>query len=141
MSTELNRVIEAVVREKSLQKEEVVKAIEESVISAVENVTGAEAGSGEFEVQYNEEEGAVELFRYKEVVEQVADPQRQGEVGRAKDLDPDSEVGEEIGIKVWSSEPLSHDDADGFEDSEGKPFTHEGFTRVAIQNAKHKILQ
>ena len=142
MSTELKRVIEAVVREKSLQKEEVVKAIEEAVISAVENITGVEPESGEFEVQYNEEEGVVELFRYKEVVEEVTDPQRQVEVGRAKELDPESEVGEEIGVKAWSSEPLSHDDTGGFdEDSNAEPFTREGFTRVAIQNAKHKILQ
>lgn len=143
MSTELTRVIEAVVREKSLRKEEVVKAIEEAVISAVENVTGIEAGTGEFEVQYNADEGAVELFRYKEVVEQVSDPQRQVEVGRAKELDPESEVGEEIGVKVWSSEQLSRDSAGGFEDDEdsGEPFSRAGFTRVAIQNAKQKILQ
>ena len=142
MSTELNRVIEAVVKEKSLQKEEVVKAIEEAVISAVESVTKIDPETGGFEVQYNDGEGAVELFRYKEVVENVTDPGSQVELGKAREVDPESEVGEEIGVRVWSSEPFSREDAGVLEGGEhDKMFSREGFTRVAIHNAKHKILQ
>ncbi|MGI9558234.1 MAG: transcription termination factor NusA [Thermodesulfobacteriota bacterium] len=139
MSTELNRVIETVVKEKSLRKQEVVKAVEDAVISAVESVMKIDSESGEFEVQYNDEEGVVELFRYKDVVAEVSDPQRQIDIKRAKEFDSEAEEGEEIGVRVWTSGAISAKDVESEE--EGGLFSHKGFTRVAIHNAKHKILQ
>ncbi len=141
MSTELNRIIEIVVKEKSLQKQEIVKAIEEAVISAVEKMDKRDSSTGEFEVQYNEEEGVVELFQYKEVVSEVSDPGSQIEISKAKEFDPGAVAGEEIGVRVWTSgEMLSPKKSSGDEEQDGL-FSHQGFTRVAIHNAKQKILQ
>lgn len=138
MSTELNRVIETVVKEKNLQKEEVVKAIEDAVISAVESVSKTDYEESGFEVQYNYDNGVVELFHYKDVVAEVSDPATQIEIGRAKGLAPEVEAGEEIGVRVWTSDAVSNkDDSDDGNDM----FSHKGFTRVAIHNAKQKILQ
>ncbi|WP_462137927.1 transcription termination factor NusA [Candidatus Mycalebacterium sp.] len=140
MSTELNRVIETVVKEKNLQKEEVVKAIEEAVVSAVESITKKEYEESGFEVQYNYDNGVVELFRYKDVVAEVSDPATQIEIGKAKELDPEVEAGEEIGVMVWTSDAMSDKDDSESGDGDGM-FSHKGFTRVAIHNAKQKILQ
>ncbi len=140
MSTELNRVIETVVKEKSLKKQEVIKAVEDAVISAVESVAKRDYETGEFEVQYNEQEGIIELFQYKDVVEEVSDPTRQIDIKKAVQLDHEAEIGEEIGVRVWTSESFP-----GKESSNGEPgdemFSHKGFTRVAIHNAKQKIMQ
>lgn len=139
MSTELNRVIETVVKEKNLQKEEIIKAVEDAVISAVERLGRRDDSKSEFEVQYNEEEGIVELFIYKEVVGEVSDPYSQVEISKAKELDPDAEMGEELGVRVWTSgDSAAKQIAESSEDGQ---FFHRGFTRVAIQNAKQKILQ
>ncbi|QMU56095.1 MAG: transcription termination factor NusA [Candidatus Mycalebacterium zealandia] len=138
MSTELNRVIETVVKEKNLQKEEVVKAIEDAVISAVESISKKDYEESGFEVQYNYEDGVVELFRYKDVLVEVSDPATQIEISEARDLDPEVEEGEEIGVMVWTSDTMA--DVNDSENNDGM-FSHEGFTRVAIHNAKQKILQ
>jgi len=141
MSTELNRVIETVVKEKSLKKQEVIKAVEDAVISAVESVAKRDYETGEFEVQYNEEEGVVELFQYKDVVDGVSDPSRQIDINKAVNLDPEAEIGEEIGVRVWTSESLSAKDSSQNGEDGDELFSHKGFTRVAIHNAKQKILQ
>ncbi len=141
MSTELNRVIETVVKEKSVQKQEIVKAVEEAVISAVEKLAKTEDASDDFEVQYNEEEGVVELFRYKDVVSEVSDPETQIEVSKAKELDSGAEVGEEIGVRVWTSGGISAAKKPSEPEEKEGPFFHQEFTRVAIHNAKQKILQ
>lgn len=140
MSTELNRIIEAVVKEKSIQKEEVVKAVEDAVMSAVERLSRMDDSSGEFEVQYNEEQGVIELFRYKDVVDEVSDPDSQIEVDKAKALDPAAKAGEEIGVRVWTSGAPSVNKSPETGEEDGL-FSSREFTRVAIQNAKQKILQ
>ncbi len=140
MSTELNRVIDNVVKEKSLQKQEMVKAVEEAVISAVESVEKVSYEDSSFEVQYNEEEGIVELFLYKEVVDEIVDPRAQIDLSGAKKYDPGAEVGEEIGIRVWTSADMQDKELQESEDNDVM-FSRQKFTRVAIQNAKQKILQ
>ena len=148
MSTELNRVIENVVKEKNLQREEIIKAVEEAVVSAVESVEKVNYEDSGFEVQYNNEEGIVELFLYKEVIDEVVNPRTQIDLSGAKKYDPGAEVGEEIGIRIWTSEDMSDKELEDtpdkkLQESEDNDimFSRQKFTRVAIQNAKQKILQ
>ena len=69
MLTELSRVIDSVVKDKGVDKDEIIKAVEDSVLSAAEKLFRMDDKYNELEVHYNEDEGEVELFEFKEVVE------------------------------------------------------------------------
>jgi len=118
MLTELSRVIDSVVKDKGVDKDEIIKAVEDSVLSAAEKLFRMDDKYNELEVHYNEKEGEVELFEFKEVVEELLDPDIEIILDEAKELDPDAEIGDLIGVKI-----------------------NPDFTRIAIQNAKQKVLQ
>jgi len=118
MLTELSRVIDSVVKDKGVDKDEIIKAVEDSVLSAAEKLFRMDDKYNELEVHYNETEGEVELFEFKEVVEELLDPDIEIILDEASELDPDAEIGDMIGVKI-----------------------NPDFTRIAIQNAKQKVLQ
>ena len=118
MLTELSRVIDSVVKDKGVDKDEIIKAVEDSVLSAAEKLFRMDDKYNELEVHYNEDEGEVELFEFKEVVEELIDPDVEIKLNEASELDPDAEIGDMIGVKI-----------------------NPDFTRIAIQNAKQKVLQ
>lgn len=118
MITELSRVIDSVVKDKGVEKDEIISAVENAVLSAAEKLYKMRNKNKELEVQYNEAEGEVELFEFKEVVDSITDPDLEIVLEEAKELDPDAELGDMIGVKISPE-----------------------FTRIAIQNAKQKILQ
>lgn len=117
MITELSRVIDSVGKDKGVDKDKIIQAVEEAVLSAAEKLLRA-GKDKEFEVRYNEVEGEVELFEFKEVVDNIIDADLEISVEEASKLDPDAEVGDLIGVKISPE-----------------------FTRIAIQNAKQKVLQ
>jgi N utilization substance protein A len=117
MQQDLNRVIEQVSKEKGIDREILVQALENAMVSAAKKTFGAERS---FEAQYNAEIGEVELFEAKIVVEEVADPETEITLQVARDtLDPDVEVGDELLTKMDSST----------------------FGRIAAQAAKQNIVQ
>jgi len=75
--------------------------------------------SYDLEVSFNEEIGEIEVFEFKEVVEEVTDEHLQVSVDEAHDIDPESEIGDSLGIKM---------DTDLF-------------GRIAAQSAKQVIMQ
>lgn len=117
MITELSRVIDSVGKDKGVDKDQIIQAVEEAVLSAAEKLL-RRGKDKEFEVHYNEVEGEVELFEFKEVVEDIVDADLEISVEEAAKLDPDAEIGDLIGVKISPE-----------------------FTRIAIQNAKQKVLQ
>jgi N utilization substance protein A len=118
MATELSRVMESVGKDKGIERDEIVRAVEEAVLSAAQRLFRTEGTEKELEVHFNDEEGEVELFEFKTVVGEVTDPEVEISVDDATALDPESEIGDLIGVKI-----------------------NPEFTRIAIQNAKQKILQ
>lgn len=118
MATELSRVIDSVCKDKGVDKEAIIKAVEEAVLSASQKLFRMQDKSKELEVRYNEDQGEIELFEFKTVTEDVKDTDTQIGVDEAAELDPEAEVGDIIGVKI-----------------------NPDFTRIAIQNAKQKILQ
>lgn len=118
MLTELSRVIDSVVKDKGVDKEEIIKAVEEAVLSAAEKLFRMDDKNNELEVHFNEEEGEVELFEFKEVVEELTNPDVEIVLKEAYELDPEAELGDSIGVKISPD-----------------------FTRIAIQNAKQRVLQ
>ncbi|MEZ4547424.1 MAG: transcription termination factor NusA [Thermodesulfobacteriota bacterium] len=116
--TELSRVMDSVCKDKGIDKDEIVSAVEEAVLSAAQKLFRMQDKDKELEVHFNENDGDVELFEFKTVVEEIQDPDTEITLDAAHELDPDAEFGDEIGVKI-----------------------NPEFTRIAIQNAKQKILQ
>ena len=117
MQQDLNRVIEQVTKEKGIDKEILVDAIESAMVSAAKKTFGADRT---FEAQYNSDIGEIELFEAKIVVDDVADPETEIDLDEAREsLDPDVELGDELLMKI---------DA-------------QVFGRIAAQAAKQNIVQ
>jgi N utilization substance protein A len=116
MITELIRVIDQVSREKGVDREVLIKTIEEAVKAAARKKLGQDY---DLEVSFNEEMGEIEIFEFKEVVEKVTNENVEISLEGAKDIDPESEVGDSLGIKMDT-------DALG---------------RIAAQSAKQVIMQ
>ena len=97
MITELIRVIDQVSREKGVEREVLIKTIEEAVKAAARKKLGQ---NYELEVSFNEEMGEIEIFEFKEVVEKVANENIEISLEEAKEIDPESELGDSLGIKM-----------------------------------------
>ena len=118
MITELTRVIDSVCKDKGIDREKIISAVEEAVLSAAEKLLKSKNQDKELEVYYNPDEGKVELFEYKKVVETVSDPELEISLDEAAELDPEAELEDSIGVEI-----------------------NPEFTRIAIHNAKQKVLQ
>lgn len=116
MVSELTRVIDQVSREKGVERKVLIRSLEEAVKAAAKKKFGH---NYDLEVNYNEELGEVEVFEFKEVVEEVTNDHLQISLEEAKKIDPESEVGDSLGIKM---------DTDSF-------------GRIAAQSAKQVIMQ
>ncbi len=116
MISDLQRVIDQVSREKGLDREILIQTLEEAVKAAARKKMGP---SYDLEVTFNEEIGEIEVFEFKEVVEEVEDDDLQISMEEARKLDPEFELGDSVGIKM---------DTDRF-------------GRIAAQSAKQVIMQ
>jgi N utilization substance protein A len=117
MLPDLNRVIEQVSKEKGIDRQIIVGAVEEAMLSAAKRTFGLEKN---IEATFNPEIGEVELFEIKTVVEVVEDPENQVTLEEARQtLDPDAQIGDELLAKLPS----------------------ERFGRIAAQAAKQNIMQ
>jgi len=114
--SELGRVIEQLGKDRGIKKEFIVGAIEQAFLVTARKKFGIQ---GEYEARYNEADGEVEIYQYKNVVEKVRDGIIEIEFDAAKKLDEDCEVGDQLGLKIENP----------------------GFSRVDIQTAKQIIFQ
>jgi len=97
MITDLLRTIDQVSRDKGIDSKALIEALEEAVSSAVKKKFGSEY---ELEVSFNTEIGEIEVFEFKEVVEDVTDERLQVSLKEARKLDPESEIGDSLGMKT-----------------------------------------
>ena len=117
MLPNLNRIIEQVSKEKGIDRNIVVSALEEAMLSAARKTFGQEKN---IEVKFNPDLGEVELFEIKTVVEHIDDPENQVTLDLARSkMDPEAETGDELLAKLPS----------------------EKLGRVAAQAAKQNIIQ
>jgi N utilization substance protein A len=99
-ASELSRVIEAVGKDRGIKKEIIISALEQAVLMAAQKKYGVNAV---LEAHYNNDTGEIDLFQFKKVVEsepEMLDEDEEIEIGEAHKLDPDAQVGDEIGVKV-----------------------------------------
>ena len=117
MISDLKRVIDQVCRDKGIDRELLIKGLEEAVMSAAKKKFGLRR---EMEAHYNDEVGEVELFQFRTVVETVDDEQTQIAMDEARLLDPEVELTDELGSKMENVSELG---------------------RIAAQSAKQVIIQ
>ena len=114
--SEIKRVIDQVSRDKGIDRNILIKALEEALKSAARKKYGPKV---DIEVQYSEETGELEVFQFKEVAEVVDDTMLQISIDEGRRLDPDCEVGDSLGTKMDTNT----------------------FGRIAAQSAKQVIIQ
>ncbi len=91
--TDIKRVVEQVSKDKGIEREVLIKALEEALKSAARKKFGSKV---DIEVQYNEETGEIEVFQFKEVVEKITEPDLQITVEEGCRLDPECEIGDSL---------------------------------------------
>ncbi len=115
-STNLNFLIEQIEREKGIPKEVILETLEDALLKAAQKKFGL---YDDLEAHYNDESGEVELFQFKTVVRMVDDGHLEISLDQARKLDPETEIGDSIGVKLDNSD----------------------FGRIAVQVAKQVITQ
>ena len=97
MQGELKRVIESLSKEKGLSKEIVIEALIEGIKVAAKRKFGNKA---HIEVKYDEERGDLEIYKLKEVVEEVKDKEAEISLEEARKISPNIKIGDIIGERV-----------------------------------------
>ncbi len=116
MLSEISRVIDQVARDKGIDRKILITTLEEALQSAARKKLGPKA---DIEVRFNDETGDVEVFQFKEVVENVTEPDLEVDFEQGRELDPECEVGDSLGVKMDTTT----------------------FGRIAAQSAKQVIIQ
>lgn len=114
--SELGRVIEALGKDRGIEKEVVIDAIEQAFLVTARKKFGIQ---GEYETRYNADDGDVEIYQYKNVVEEVRDPILEITIDDARVLDEDVEMGDQLGVRIENP----------------------NFSRVDVQTARQIIFQ
>ena len=114
--SDIKRVVEQVSRDKGIDREVLIRALEEALRSAARKKFGNKL---DIEVQYNDESGEIEVFQFKDVAAVVTEPAFEISLEEGRKLDPECEVGDSLGTKMDTST----------------------FGRIAAQSAKQVIIQ
>jgi len=116
LMSEVKRVIEQVSRDRGIDKQILVKTLEEALGSAARKKFGTKI---DIEVRYDEELGEIEIFQFKAVVEKVTEPDMEIDLEEGRKLDPGCQIGDSLGTKMDTAT----------------------FGRIAAQSAKQVIIQ
>ncbi len=112
----IKHAIEQIVKEKGIERQVVLEAMEQAVLSAANKKY---RNTRDLEARYNLDTGEVELFEFVIVVDEVQDSYKEISLEEAREIDPDVEIGDSLGEKLDAS----------------------GFSRIAAQTAKQVIIQ
>lgn len=112
----LNTIISQVATDKGIARDTLVEALEAAMLTAARKVFGMER---DIEAQFNPDSGDVELFEFRTVVEEYEDPSTEILFDEARDLDPECQVGDSLGLKIEKGD----------------------LGRIAAQTAKQVIIQ
>jgi N utilization substance protein A len=117
MSIDLNALLGQIGRDKGIDKQILVEAIESAMLSAARKHYGH---SLNLETKFNEDTGEIEVIEFKTVVDRIEDPDTEISVDQArKEYDSEAMVGDELGKKLDTS----------------------ALGRIAAQTAKQVIIQ
>lgn len=116
MSTQLFDAIDNLAKEKGIDKEILLEALEAALISAYKKNFKSATN---VRVELNEETGKMRVFSRKTVVEEVEDTQQELSIDEAKEINPNYEVDDIVEVEV----------------------TPKNFGRIAAQAAKQVVTQ
>jgi N utilization substance protein A len=116
MSNLLSQQIEMLSREKHIEPEIVIAAIEDAMVVAARKQYRTDEN---MRAKFNPESGQVEVYAVRSVVEEVADPKNEMTLAEAKKVNPAAEIGGEVLI----------------------PRPTDMFGRIAAQTVKQVIMQ
>src|SRR5216683_5308372 len=116
MASLLFQTIEQISREKHIEPEVIVAAIEDAMIVAARKFYKTEE---ELRAKFNPDSGQIEVFAVRPVVEEVTDPKKEFTLAEAKRIPPHAQVGSEVVI----------------------PKPTDVLGRIAAQTAKQVIMQ
>src|SRR5690625_3261078 len=116
MSSELFEAIRSLEKEKGIDQEVLLEALEAALISAYKKNFKA---SGNVFVQFDEEQGTMKVFEQKTVVEEVEDDLEEISLEDARELNVSYDIGDVIEFEV----------------------TPKNFGRIAAQAAKQVVTQ
>jgi N utilization substance protein A len=116
MALNLVHIIDQVGKDKGIDKEVLIEALKSAMLKAAEKRFGP---NKDIEAHYQEEQGEIELFLFKSVVDEVKELDLEISFEDARKLDPEAVVGDSLGVKLDSSE----------------------FGRIDAQTAKQIIIQ
>ena len=116
MVTDLAKVLDQVSREKGVERQVLIRTLEEAVRAAARKKLGQ---NYDLEINFNDEMGEIEIFEFKEVVEAVKNASLEISLEEAHKIDPEAEIGDSLGIKMETDE----------------------LGRIAAQSAKQVIMQ
>lgn len=115
MASELLLALEQLEKERGIDKEIIIAAIEEGI----EKSYAGDIKNENVKVVVNRDDGSIEIFERKVVVEEVTDPKKEISLEEAREIDPEFEVGEEAEFDITSTD----------------------FKRTVAQQAKQIIIQ
>ena len=113
---ELLMIFAQLEREKGIEQEALVEAIEAALVTAARKVYGS---GTDMYARLDRQSGRMEIYQRKEVMMQVEDPAMQISLLEARQLDPEVMPGDEVEIEIDANE----------------------FGRIAAQTAKQVIVQ
>jgi len=116
MASLLYQTIEQISREKHIEPEVIVAAIEDAMIVAARKFYKTEE---ELRAKFNPDSGQIDVVAVRPVVEEVTDPKKEFTLAEAKRIDPNAVVGSEVVI----------------------PKPTDVLGRIAAQTAKQVIMQ
>jgi len=137
----LHHVIEQVSQEKGIDAKILVEATEQAILTAAKRTFGVDR---ELEARFNVESGAVDLFQYMTVVQEVDNPDAEVSLEDAARHGLEADEGEELGFQIFympgDAERARQQDKE-FGELLGIQQARNGFGRIAAQTAKQVIIQ
>ena len=112
----LNHIIDQVVKDKGIDRDVLIDALESAVLSAANKKF---RNTRDLEAHFNEEIGEVEVFEFVTVVDEVVDSYKEIDIDEAREVDPDVEINDSLGMMLEAG----------------------SFSRIAAQTAKQVIIQ
>jgi len=140
-SLPLNMILEQVGRDKGIDKQVLIEAVEAAILTAAKRTFGQ---NRELEAHFNEETGAVDLFQYMTVVEEIENPEREVLFDLVKKAKLEAELGEELGFQIFyrdEDDKKAKKQDKEFGEILGLKTQGQGFGRIAAQTAKQVIIQ
>ncbi len=112
----LNHIIDQVVKDKGIDRDVLIDALESAVLSAANKKF---RNTRDLEAHFNDEIGEVEVFEFVTVVDEVVDSYKEIDIEEAREVDPDVEINDSLGMMLEAG----------------------NFSRIAAQTAKQVIIQ